>query len=344
LIAWMPLRADGHRACARRAVVSRGPHRLVVALAIVIASAALAGCGSHERAALRIGINAEPGYEFAYLAQARGFFEREHVSVQLVQFESMSDSRRAYERGQLDGFFGTVFEALQARTSEDCEPRIVRVLDCSQGYDVLLARPGISAVPQLRGTRVAVEPGSLNIYLLARALEDHGLALDSLRMVNMDSDEMSEALRSGKVDAAVSYPPASSAIVTAGLAKPIFSSAEIPGEVIDVLVMDRSALARRAGDVAGFLRAYDGAVAWTTGNRAQAFGIMAAREHVPPAEFEDSLEHGLELVSASQQEAYFAPGGMLSRVVDETSRLLVHTGQLRAAVKAADVVATEERR
>jgi NitT/TauT family transport system substrate-binding protein len=344
LIAWMPLRADGPRARARRAVVSRDMNRLVVAVAIVIAGAALAGCGSRERTALRIGINAEPGYEFAYLAQARGLFEREHVSVQLVEFESMSDSRRAYERGQLDGFFGTVFEALQARTAGDREPRIVRVLDCSQGYDVLLARPGIPDVTNLCGTRVAVEPGSLNIYLLARALEDHGLSLDSLRMMNMDSGEMREALRSGRVDATVSYPPASNVIVAAGLAKPIFSSAEIPGEVIDVLVIDGVALTRRAGEVAGFLRAYDGAVAWTTGNRAQAIGIMAAREHVSPGEFEESLDHGLELVSASQQEAYFSAGGMLSRVVDETSRLLVHTGQLRATVRAEDVLATERTR
>ncbi len=337
LIAWIPPRAEGPRARVRNAVGPKRPWRLVAAFAF--ACAALGGCAAHESRALRVGMNAEPGYEFAYLAQARNLFAREHVAVELVQFESMSDSRRAFERGQLDGYFGTVFEVLQTRANSDREPRIVRVLDCSQGFDVVLARPEIADVAGLRGRTVAVEPGSLNIYLLARALENHGMTLDSLRMVGMDAGDMGAQLQRGAVDAVVSYPPASTAIVKTGRAHPIFSSAEIPGEVIDVLAFDASVIASRRRDVAAFVRGYDGAVAWMAGHPDAACRIMAARERVAPAEFRASLHEGLELVSPSRQNAYFTPGGMLTRVVEATSRLLVRTGQISKPIPPADVLA-----
>jgi NitT/TauT family transport system substrate-binding protein len=330
-------RAEGHRARARNAVGAKLPWAFVAVLALSCAAAG--GCSPREQPALRVGMNAEPGYEFAFLAQARGLFAREHVTVDLVQFESMSDARRAFERGQLDGYFGTVFEVLQTRANSDRRPRIVRVLDASQGFDVVLARPAVADVAGLRGHTVAVEPGSLNIYLLSRALERRGMALGMLRMVGMDQEDMGAALRSGTVDAAVSYPPASSAIVKAGWAHPIFSSAEIPGEVIDVLAFDESVLASRRGDIAAFSRAYDGAVAWMAGHRDLACGIMAARERVSRAEFRASLDEGLELVSPSEQDAYFAPGGTLSRVVEATSRLLVSTGQLSHPISPAAVLA-----
>jgi NitT/TauT family transport system substrate-binding protein len=336
LTARIPPRAEGHRARARDAVGSRAPWALAVALAL--ACGALGGCGGREHRALRVGMNAEPGYEFAHLAESRGFFDREHVTVDLVQFESMSDSRRAFERGQLDGYFGTVYEVLQARANSDRLPRIVRVLDSSQGFDVVLARPDVANIAGLRGRTVAVEPGSLNIYLLSRALERRGMELGALRMVGMDTNDMPAALQRGTVDAAVSYPPVSTSIVSAGWARPIFSSAEIPGEVIDVLAFDEQVLASRGAEVAAFARAYDGAVAWMAGHREEACRIMAARERVSPAEFRASLDQGVELVSPSQQDAYFAPNGALSRVVEATSRLLLSTGQISRPIPPAAVL------
>jgi NitT/TauT family transport system substrate-binding protein len=150
---------------------------------------------------------------------------------------------------------------------------------------------------------------------------------------------MGGALQSGAVCAAVTYPPASDAIVAAGQARPIFSSAEIPGEVVDVLAFDAGVLASRRHDVDAFVSAYDAALAWTAGHRDEACRIMAAPERIPPAALRASLDEGLELVSPSQQAAYFAPGGTLARVVAATSRLLVRTGRSSHLVPAADVLA-----
>ena len=150
---------------------------------------------------------------------------------------------------------------------------------------------------------------------------------------------MGAALKQGDVDAVVSYPPPSSGIVTAGWARPIFTSLEIPGEILDVLAFDESVLTSRGRDVATFLRAYDEAVSWMAGHRDEACRIMAAPERITPAEFRALLDGGLELVSASQQDAYFTAGGRLPRVVDATSRLMMKTGQITRPISAADVLA-----
>ena len=124
----------------------------------------------------------------------------------------------------------------------------------------------------------------------------------------------------------------------------MFSSAEIPGEVLDVLAFDASVLASRRHDVDAFVRGYDGAVAWMAGHRDEACHIMAARERLSPAEFQASLDEGLEMISASQQSACFAPGGMLPRVVEATSRLLVRTRQASRPIRPADVLAMPRER
>ncbi len=332
------------RAGGPRAPSLPGPfaRRLVaIVLAVSFATGPVA-CARHGSTPLRIGMNAEPGYEFAYLAQVRGMFEREGVKVELVQFSDMSDSRRAFERGQVDGFFGTVFEVLQARADGDRSPRIVRIVDRSLGFDVVLARPSHPRIDSLRGRRIAVEPGSLNTYLLARALERHGMGLGDVTLVGMPPAEMPAALRAGGVDAVVTYPPVATSIQREGLARPVFSSAEIPSEIVDLLAVDESVLRSRSRDVAAFLRAYDAAVAWMTAHSDEACAIMAAREGLTKEEFRGSLSQGLELVSASSQQGYFVPGGLLDHVVRATSGVLLATGRISTPIEPEDVLPSAE--
>ena len=65
-----------------------------------------------ENPPIRIGSTLWPGYDFLYLAKEKGFFEEEGVNVQLFDFVSLSDSRRAFERGQIDVLTGTIVEML----------------------------------------------------------------------------------------------------------------------------------------------------------------------------------------------------------------------------------------
>jgi len=301
-------------------------------LSLLLGAAALAlslGCSREKPASLRVGINAWPGYEFLYLAQEKGFYRDEGIEVRIIEFNSLSDSRRAYERGQIDAMGATMIEVLQARENSPRSPQVVQVVDYSDGADMILARPGITGCASLKGARVGVELASLGIYVLSRGLEKSGLNLADVETVSMDQPAMDEAIRAGKLDAIVTYPPTSVKLLRDSKATNVFSTAEIPGEVIDVIAVDAEVSRQRPGDVAKLLRAFHRAVAYTRQNPADAYRIMAAREGITAEEFAAALTDGIHVVSEAEQAAYLQPGGKLAAVIDASDRILRQSGQIK---------------
>lgn len=300
--------------------------------------AVLPGCPQQDDEPLRIGINAWPGYELLYLAQEKGFYRDEGLEVKLIEFGALSDARLAMERGQIDGAGTTLVEVLVVREHSQYSPQVVQVIDASAGADVILASPAIKDAAALRGANIGMELGSLGVYLLARGLEQHGLKLADVKLVDMDQASMREAMTKGRLAAAVSYPPMSLNIMRDGTAKVIFSSAQIPGEIIDVIAVEAQVIQRRPADVAKLIRAYHQALRYTQQNPAEAYRIMAAREGITPEEFRVAFTDGIHVLSAAEQAAYFKPAGKLAMVMDTTDRILRQNGQIKGADRRADAV------
>jgi NitT/TauT family transport system substrate-binding protein len=307
-------------------------------VAPLLAASLLLSCGGAERPPLSLGINPWPGYEYFYLAQELGFYAGAGVDVRIVEFTSLADTRRAYERGQLDGMFATLVELLQARQNCARLPQVVLVTDYSNGGDALIAGPGVAGLQDLRGRRVGVEPGSLNCFVLARALETAGLAYEDVVSVAMSPLAMQAALHEGSVDAVVAYPPVSVELLADPARRLLFSSADIPGEVVDVLMMDEQVLARRSDDVERLLVAYERALAWAKAHPAEAFAIMARREGLEPQEFEDILEQDIRIVSLDGQTPFFVPGGLIERACAGTEGVLRKAGHLEGPPRAVGPV------
>ncbi|MDX2146039.1 MAG: ABC transporter substrate-binding protein [Planctomycetota bacterium] len=286
---------------------------------------------------LRVAINPWPGYEFATVARELGYFEDEGVRAKLIEMSSLGDTRRAFERGQCDGFFGTLSEVLIACEQSDREPEVILVVDYSDGADVLMAAPHIAGIADLRGKRVAIEHGSLTALVLARALEQHGMSWDDVQVQHITVLDMPDALRAGKVDAVATYPPSSIEIERAGLGRTIFSSHEIPGEIVDVLAFDRRVLQERGAEVSAFVRAFFRARAYADREPDQAMAIMAARMRISPEEVRASLSKGIHLVDEAEQASYLGPQGTLGATFERTARVLRATGQLRPDGATASV-------
>lgn len=298
---------------------------LVAVAILMVAGGVVAWSVRPQAAPLRIGLNAWPGYEFLYLAQERGFYRDAGVAVQLVEFNSLSDARRAYERGQIDGLGTTVIEVLQARQEPKRNLQIVDVVDYSDGADEVLTRPERK---DLRGARVGVELGSLGIYILVRALEKSGLSLSDITAVNMDQLSMQEAFQKGQIDAMVTYPPVSVSIKKDGKAQAYFTTASIPGEVVDVIALDEQIVQERTDDVRRLLDAFHRAMQFTDKEPAIAIPIMATREGLAPAEFSSALQDGVKLVGRAEQAAYLGSGAKLSSVIDASDRIMRASGQI----------------
>jgi len=305
----------------------------------IVAAAWLAGCARHE-APLRIGINAWPGNEFLFLAQEQGFFAAEHVDVRLIEYSSLGDVRRAFDRGQLDGMTATLVELLQSREGTRRAPRAFMATGVSNGADVIVARGEIASVAALAGKRVAAEGESLGMFMLARALAREGMPFSAVAVVATDQTDMAKNLDSGWVDAAVTYPPVLFEIMQIPGTRTIFSSADIPGEVVDVVALAGDVLERRRDDAAAIVRAWDRSLAYAAERPAEAQELMASRERISVEEFAQGLR-GIRVLGSKEQRAFFEPGGPLATAIGATAEALRAAAQIRDGVAGTDCVAPE---
>jgi len=282
---------------------------------------ALSACSEAPSDPLRLGINPWPGYGALFLAANKGFFAEEGLDIELVELSSLSDVRRAFERGQVDGMASSLVEVLESARHSDRKPVIALITDYSNGADVVLAREGVGDIASLKGQRIGLEAGTLNQFILARALAKGGLALDDVQIVNMPQLAMAEAVSRQEVDAVVSYPPISTDIARGGLVSEIFSSKDIPGEVADVVSFEREIAAEHSADIDAFVRAWGRAVSFSNENPQEAHEIIGHYIGMSGSEMAEAYE-GIEVISDDRQPEFLRANGPLAASVANMTAIL----------------------
>ncbi len=274
-------------------LTGKGAVRRAVLLMTALAAPALStGCldwFASSREPLRIGINAWPPFELLYLAQEKGFFHDEKVEVELVDFSSYTGVLRSYHQGNIDGFFATLNEVLIADNFQDL-PAVVMVADYSFGGDALVVRDHIKSLSELKGKRIAYEESALGSYVLERILEIGGLKAGDVTVINRLPEEGEKDFLEGRADAVVTYEPSLGRLLRAGGAKALFTSRNLPGEIVDVMVMRRSVLRDHADETRRMMRAWFKALAWQEAHPDEAAEIMAKRQNVTVSEFLSGLQ------------------------------------------------------
>jgi NitT/TauT family transport system substrate-binding protein len=252
--------------------------RSTLVLALVVGSF---GCRDAAPPPLRIGVPVWPGYEPAYLARDLGFLDS--TQVVLVDFLDGAMASRAFHNGGIDAVMQTLPTAISSAET-DSTLRAVLVLDVSAGADGLVGGPSISTIAALRGKAVGIDASGTGAVVVARALQKAGMTFSDVTLRRMDATEAEKALFDGRLAAVLTYEPLLSGLLARG-AHALFTSAEMPGEISDVLVVDGAAL--QGHDAA--LRHF--AAAWFKGRAAlladppNAARRLAARESTTEAAF-----------------------------------------------------------
>lgn len=294
------------------------------------------GCELTPAPPLRVGLSLFPAYELVFLAQELGYFREARVAVRLLEFAELADVRRAYEQGKLDGLQATLVEVLVVRNAGVRDLQIVRALDASDGADQLVAAATVRSVAELAGASVGVEAESVGELLLARALERHGVPFESVTRVPMRQHQMASALGSGRVRAVATYPPFSKSLLADPGYHTLFSSSEIPGEILDVHAFDRSVVDERPEDVRAFLAAVARARTYHTLHPEEACRLMAPRESVSAAELCESLATGMVLLPSPEAPAPTTPRVSEAEALTRTISALRKTGMLSDRPGLAD--------
>jgi len=266
--------------------------RSALLLAALAAPALCAGCldwFTSAKEPLRIGINAWPPFELLYLAQEKGFFHDEKIDIDLVDFSSYTGVLRSYHQGNIDGFFATLNEVLIADNFQDL-PAVVLVADYSFGGDALVVNGRIKSLADLKGRKVAYEESALGSYVLERVLEVGGLKAGDVTAINRLPEEGEKDFTEGRVDAVITYEPSLGRLLRAGGAKALFTSRNLPGEIVDVMVMRRGLLRDHEDETRRLLRAWFKALAWQEAHPDEAAAVMAKRQNVTVEEFLGGLQ------------------------------------------------------
>ena len=217
----------------------------------------LAGCGEPIRPPLSVGMNAWVGYDPLVLARDRQLIDQAQIKV--VELATASETQRHLRNGLLDAAALTLDEVLRLRDG-GLDLRVVAVLDASHGADVVMATPYIHRVEDLRGRAIAVEDTSVGALMLDRMLESAGMSRSDVVVVHEEASLHQDLLRSGRVAAVVSYAPLSGILANAGY-RPLFASDQMPGEILDVLVVRTDVLRQRPEAVQALVQAWQNGLA-----------------------------------------------------------------------------------
>lgn len=295
----------------------------------VVVVALLAACDDSPEEPLRLGTNVWPGYEPLYLARDLGYLGGQ--SVTLVEYPSASEVMRAFRNRSLEVAALTLDEALLLREA-DLPLKIFLVTDVSHGADVILAQPGIDSMDQLRGRRIGVETSALGALMLTRALDQHDLHIDDVEVIDLEVSEHETAFIEGRVDAVVTFEPVRSRLIERAGALEVFSSREIPNEVVDVLVIHEDALQRAPETVQALTRAWFQALDYMQASPQRSAYLMAERLKLSPDDVLASYD-GLVLPGRHQNRTMLhTESGTLYPTIERVESILLEWKLLEAPI------------
>ncbi len=163
------------------------------------------------------------------------------IKINIVQVNDYVESVNQYTAGKLDGVTVANMDALTIPAAGGKDTSAIIVGDYSNGNDGVMLK-GANNLAAIKGREVYLAELSVSHYLLARGLSTVGMALTDVRTVNTSDADIVGAFAAPAVTAAVAWNPQLSVMKKTPGANLVFSSADIPGEILDLLVVDSATL------------------------------------------------------------------------------------------------------
>lgn len=283
------------------------------------AAALLAFAAGIQAEPLRIGYNQWAGFAPVFVAADQGLFKAEGIEVDLRSFPGPADSIPPLVAGHLDLSLTTP-DALIPLNDGGVQVLTVMVLDASHGGDGIIAKDSINSIEDLRGKRIGVTEGEVNHLLLMLALEQAGLGGGDIRIANMNADDAGAAFIAGQLDAAVTWEPWLSNAVSQGAGKVLFTSADVPDMLIDVVAVTPAKLNEREQDIAAFVRALDQALAFMASDPDTSNAIVGRWLDIEAEEIGEMLE-GIRLYGSAHNSVLFSGADPDSDIAESFKRI-----------------------
>lgn len=226
-----------------------------------------------------------PGYAPLYVAKEKGFFEG--VDVELRRIEDIGQMRAAMQSGSID-IYAATYDIFQA--TKGVEPPGVGFLamDESHGGDGIAVAGNINDIKDFRGRKVAAEPGFPPYFILQYLLDSVEMTLEDISFVDLPSQDAGNAFVAKQFDIVGTYEPyLSISVDKRDNARILYSSADIPGLIVDWLFADQELLGSKPEVLRSVSEGWFKALDFIKSNPDEAYKIMGEAFGLPAEEIKD---------------------------------------------------------
>jgi NitT/TauT family transport system substrate-binding protein len=259
-------------------------------------------------AGLTIGYSDWPGWVAWEVAIQKGWFKEAGVDVTFQWFD-YSASMDAFSAGKLDADFMTNGDTLVTGAGGG-KGIMIMLTDYSSGNDMIVAKPGIKTLKDLKGQKIGIEVGLVEHLLLLHGLEKAGMKEKDVTLVNAKTNETPQVLGSGQVAAVGAWQPISGQAMKAlPGSHPIYTSTQAPGLIYDVLTVTPASLKAHHDDWVKIIKVWDHVVHYINDPKTQddAVKIMAAKSGLEPEAYKPLLK-GTKLIDVAEGKKTFKKG------------------------------------
>lgn len=163
------------------------------------------------------------------------------LDIDVVQINDYIESINQYTAGEFDACTMTNMDALTIPAAGGVDSTALVVGDFSNGNDGVVLK-GADSLKDIKGQKVNLVELSVSHYLLARGLDSVGLSEKDISVVNTSDADMVAVYGTDDVTAVSTWNPLLSEIENMPNSTKVFDSSKIPGEIIDLLVVNTDTL------------------------------------------------------------------------------------------------------
>jgi len=164
------------------------------------------------------------------------------IEIEVTQINDYIESINQYTAGQFDACSMTNMDALTIPAAGGVDSTALIVGDFSNGNDGVVLKGANKTLKDIKGQKVNLVELSVSHYLLARGLETVGLKESDIKVVNTSDADMVAVFGTKDVTAVTTWNPLLSEILAQPGSTKVFDSSQIPGEIMDLLIVNTNTL------------------------------------------------------------------------------------------------------
>ena len=248
---------------------------VVLLAAFALLAAAAAPVAAAEKLRLSY-LRSDLHHLAAWVGLEKGFFKEEGLDVETAGiFNAGAEEMSAFASKSIDvGYLGMA-PSVTGVANHAADVKAEALANAEGSAIVVRADSPLRQVKELAGKTVAIPGyGSVQDFLLRRALEAAGLEAGAVKIIVVKPPEMITALESSQIDAFIAWEPHNTKAVTKGVGRVLIPSSQIwKDHPCCVVAFEGSVAHDRPAVVQAFLRAHAKATAFILANTDEAVRI-----------------------------------------------------------------------